>query len=283
MDEERHEACLAGYTIIPEFECLACRRVLHLQICSVGNHAELVQGHVIIGLGGPSNRLSIDRLARADCTRGGARHFERHRFAVCDYVDGFQAIVPSIKLDRIRHAPARQPIDWKIARPFLIGSVIAVPIGSRLYVELPEKIIASAISIIMLIAIWLPEISWRPKLRYPWSIVGFIHSFFSTLFAYGALLHAVILHTGLRRRQIVGTMAACLTAMQILKIAGYALNGFDYAPYVQIIVISILAAFLGTWVGKMVVDRISEELFRIVFRALVTVTAIRLLYVALVS
>lgn len=174
-------------------------------------------------------------------------------------------------------------IDWKIARPFLIGSVVAVAIGSRLYVELPETVIASAISIVMLIAIWLPEVSWRPKLKHPWALVGFIHSLFSTLFAYGALLHAVILHAGLKRLAIIGTMAACLTGMQLLKIAGYALNGFDYGPYLRIIVFSIAAAFLGTWVGKMVVDRISEQLFRFVFRALVTVTALRLLYVGLTN
>jgi uncharacterized membrane protein YfcA len=175
----------------------------------------------------------------------------------------------------------RKEIDWKIAAPFLIGSVIAVAIGSRIYVELPETIIATAISIIMLIAIWLPEISWRPKLRHPWVIVGFIHSLLSTLFAYGALLHAIILHTGLNRRQIVGTMAACLTGMSLFKISGYTLNGFDYTPYFRIIVFSIAAAFIGTWVGKMVIDRISEAVFRTVFRALVTITAVRLLYVGL--
>ena len=172
-------------------------------------------------------------------------------------------------------------IDWKIARPFLVGSVIAVAIGSRLYVELPNTVIATAISIIMLIAIWLPEVSWRPKLKNPWAIVGFIHALLSTLFAYGALLHAIILHTGLKKRQIVGTMAACLTGMSLLKIAGYTINGFNYTPYLQIIVFSIAAAFLGTWLGKMVVDRISEALFRTVFRAFVTITAIRLLYVGL--
>jgi len=71
--------------------------------------------------------------------------------------------------------------------------------------------------------------------------------------------------------------------MQVLKIAGYALDGFDYGPYLRIMVFSIAAALLGTWVGKMVVDRISEELFRFVFRALVTVTALRLLYVGLMN
>jgi uncharacterized membrane protein YfcA len=172
-------------------------------------------------------------------------------------------------------------IDWKIAGPFLVGSVVAVAIGARIYVELPETIIATAISVIMLVAIWLPEVSWRPKLRHPWVIVGFIHSLLSTLFAYGALLHAIILHTGLKRRQIVATMAAGLTGMSLFKIAGYAFNGFDYTPYFRVIGFSIAAAFLGTWVGRMVIDRISESLFRTVFKALVTITAVRLLYVGL--
>lgn len=172
-------------------------------------------------------------------------------------------------------------VDWKIAGPFLVGSIFAVAIGARIYVKLPDTVIATAISVVMLVSIWLPEVSWRPKLRHPWAIVGFIHSFVSTLFAYGVLLHAIILHTGLNRRQIVGTMAMCLTGMGFFKITGYALNGFDYTPYLVMIVFSILAAFLGTWAGKMVIDRISEKVFRFVFRALVTVTAIRLLYIGL--
>ncbi len=170
-------------------------------------------------------------------------------------------------------------IDWKIAAPFLAGSVVAVAIGARVYFELPDTIIAAAISVVMLIAIWLPEIRWRPKIRQPWAIVGFIHSLLSTLFAYGAVFHAVILHTGLNKRQIVGTMAACLTGMSIFKITGYVTNGFDYTPFLQIILFSIAAALVGTYAGKLVIDRISEALFRAVFRVLVTVTAVRLLYV----
>ena len=79
--------------------------------------------------------------------------------------------------------------------------------------------------------------------------MGFVHSFLSTLFAYGALLHAVILHTGLTRRQVIGTMAVSLTAMGVLKITGYAVNGFDYSPYLLTIALAVTAALLGTWVG----------------------------------
>ena len=174
-------------------------------------------------------------------------------------------------------------IDWKIVNPFLIGSVIGTALGARTYFALPENAIAIAIAIVMLVAIWLPEISWRPKLKHPWAIVGFTHSLLSTLFAYGAVLHSVILHTGLNRRQIVGTMAGCLAGMSVFKIFGYALFGFDYKPYIVLIVASVAASFAGTWVGKRLSEKLPEKGFRVVYRLLITVTALRLFYVALFS
>ena len=177
----------------------------------------------------------------------------------------------------------RDYIDWRIAGPFLIGSVVAVAIAARIYVELPDQFIALAIGLVMLIAIWLPAIPWRPRLRHPWIVVGFIHSFLSTLFAYGALLHAIILHTGLTRRQVVGTMAMGLTGMGAFKITGYAVNGFDYRPYLLVIALSLIVAILGTWVGKLVIDRISEKVFRVVFRLFVSLTALRLIWVSLAA
>ena len=172
-------------------------------------------------------------------------------------------------------------IDWRIVRPFLVGSLIGAAIGARVYIELPETIIATAIAIVMLVALWLPQVGWRPKLRHPWAIVGFLHTLISTLFAYGALFHAVVLHTGLERRQIVGTMAGCLTGMGVFKIAGYAGFGFDYLPYAHIIGGAVVVSFIGTAVGKRIGEGLSEEKFRLVYRILITITALRLLYTGL--
>ena len=170
-------------------------------------------------------------------------------------------------------------IDWKIVIPFLIGALLGAIIGARIYIELPESVIALAIGGVMLIAIWLPSVSWRPRLRHPWAIVGFINSLLSTLFAYGAVMHAVILHTGLNRRQIVGTLGGCLSGMSLFKIVGYASFGFDYSPYYHVIAAAVTVSLIGTAIGKMIVDKLSEQKFRMIFRVLVTVTALRLLYV----
>ena len=174
-------------------------------------------------------------------------------------------------------------IDWKIAKPFLLGSIVGTALGARTYFELPEQTIAIAIAVVMLVAIWLPEVSWRPKLKHPWAIVGFLHSLLSTLFAYGAVLHAVILHAGLNRRQMIATMAGCLSGMSVFKIVGYAWFGFDYTPYLLLILAAVLASVAGTWVGKRLSERLSEKLFRTIYRLLITVIAIRLLYTTLVD
>ncbi len=172
-------------------------------------------------------------------------------------------------------------IDWKIVTPFLVGAFAGAFIGARVYIELPETAIAVAIGIVMLIAIWLPNVPWRPRLRHPWAIVGFIHALLSTLFAYGAVMHAVILQTGLNRRQIVGTLGGCLSGMSVFKIVGYASFGFDYSPYYHIIAAAVAVSLIGTAIGKMIVDKLSEQKFRFIFRALITVTALRLLYVGI--
>jgi len=174
-----------------------------------------------------------------------------------------------------------QHIDWELVWPFLVGSLAGALIGARVYIELPEAIIATAISVLMLVALWLPQVKWRPKIRHPWAIVGFLHTLISTLFAYGALFHSVILHTDLERRQVVGTMAGCLTGMSIFKITGYVWYGFDYSPYFAVIAAAVAVSFIGTAIGKKLGDYLPEDKFRLAFRILVTVTAIRLLYAGL--
>ncbi len=175
----------------------------------------------------------------------------------------------------------RSAIDWRIVGPFLAGSTVGSLIGARLYFELPEAILATAIGLLMLAALWLPRISWRLEIRHPWAIVGFVHTLVSTLFAYGVVLHSAMLHTKLGRHGIVGTMAGCLTGMGAFKISGYALYGFDYSPYFAVILAGIAASFVGTLIGRSVVDRLSEATFRLAYRLLVTVTALRLVYVGL--
>jgi uncharacterized membrane protein YfcA len=223
-------------------------------------------------------------VANAVFSAGGALII----LAITSTVLPIQAIVPIHSTLLIGSTATRvllfwEHIDWRIAGPFLVGSLFGALIGARVYIELPEAFIATAISVLMLVALWLPKVTWRPRIRHPWAIVGFIHTLISTLFAYGALLHSVILHTDLKRQQVVGTMAGGLTGMGIFKIAGYIFYGFDYSPYLVTIAAAVAVSFLGTALGKKLGSRLSEDKFRLIYRVLITITALRLLYVGLLQ
>jgi uncharacterized protein len=66
--------------------------------------------------------------------------------------------------------------------------------------------------------------------------------------------------------------------MNFFKITGYVTFGFDFKPYLAVIVLAILVSFPAAKLGKALLHKISEKQFRSVFKIIMTVFAIRLLY-----
>jgi uncharacterized membrane protein YfcA len=66
--------------------------------------------------------------------------------------------------------------------------------------------------------------------------------------------------------------------MNIFKITGYVTFGFDFNPYLVVMLVAILVAFPAAKLGKSMLHKISEKQFRSVFKIIMTVFALRLLY-----
>lgn len=171
-----------------------------------------------------------------------------------------------------------QHIHWPVVMAFASGSVIGVYLGGLVFVSLPEGMIAILLGLLLLTLIWMPSTDWRPPFRHPFALVGIAHSFLGTVFGVGALLQPTILRTSLGKLAITATLAACLAIMDVFKLTAYIWHGFDYRPYLPHIALAIIAGFLGTWCGKRVSHKISESVFRTVFKWLVTLVALQLLY-----
>ena len=67
-----------------------------------------------------------------------------------------------------------------------------------------------------------------------------------------------------------------------MRVIGYASVGFNYGEHINLIILASVAGIFGTWVGKYTEHFISEKLFRIIFKWLITFVALRLLYKGLV-
>lgn len=171
----------------------------------------------------------------------------------------------------------RQHIHWHIVLPFSLGCVFGVFVGAMIYVDLPEWFIALVLSMIMF-SVWLPGLRVPVNLPRPFFWIGIIHSFFSTVFSFGGLLHASLIRTSLSKVQIVATGSCSLLAIGLMKIVGYSAAGFSYTPFLSLILWATLVSIIGTWLGKQFIHLISERVFRLALKTVMTIMGLKLLY-----
>lgn len=169
-------------------------------------------------------------------------------------------------------------IRWPIVATFLVGCLIGVFAGARTFIALPEVLIQLLLGLLLIALIWMPKTGWRFPLPHPFFFVGIVHSFLGTVFGVGSVLQTIVIRTQLTKLQITGTLAACMLGLDLLKGTSYVSLGFSYLDYLPIIVSATAAGFAGTWAGKHVSHKISEATFRRVFRWLITLVALRLIY-----
>ena len=172
----------------------------------------------------------------------------------------------------------REHIAWSITVPFIGGAALGALLGAKVYLTLPEPIVAAAMGGLMLVSVWLPKIDWRPAIRHPFVWVGIGQAFISTLVGFGGILQSLLVHSRLDRFQMTATLGSCFVIMNVFKLSGFFLLGFLFGPYLAVIVTALVAGFAGTWCGKQITARLSEAQFRRGYRIVITVGALRLLH-----
>ena len=177
-------------------------------------------------------------------------------------------------------------IRWRLVAPFMVGSAAGVYAGVNVFIDLSPALVAAVLGSLILVTVWVPVAPWPQRWPKPWEhsrngsfvALGLLHSFVSTVFAFGGFLHSVIVRLGLNRMEITGTLAGSLVFLSTFKLIGFATHGFDYRPYLALIAWATVAGFVGTWIGKKMNRKISEGFFIGVFKFLMTLTAFKLFY-----
>jgi uncharacterized membrane protein YfcA len=177
----------------------------------------------------------------------------------------------------------RKHIQWKILWPYLLP---LLPLGwwsLELAQKLPPDIARSLIGIFVLVATWRP--GWlllgthpgnaSPKLRFLGlgTVVGILNV---TIGATGPLIAPFFLNLGLTRFELIGSKAACQMGSHIAKIIVFGLVGFAYSQWVGLLTILSVGVIVGTWLGTRILGHVNEVWFVRIYRAVLTVIAIRL-------
>ena len=173
-------------------------------------------------------------------------------------------------------------INWEITRPFIPGAMIGAALGSYVYFELPEVLIAFILGCVLLWFCWIPPSqavrNLAAKIPYPFFWVGLVHTFLSTISGAGVLFQSVMVNSKLPKEGIVATIAGTLLFMALFKSIGYLLAGFDYTPYVSVIALSWVMGISGTMIGKMCLDVLSDIWFRLLIKVVISLFSLRLFW-----
>lgn len=180
-----------------------------------------------------------------------------------------------------RAALLRQHINRQILLPFALGSLLGVAVGAKLFVALPTPVLQIILGLFVLASVWLPKLKASSIPNRGFAVVGIVGSFV-TMFvgATGPFVASFITPDRLERHAVVATHAACMTVQHSLKVVAFGFLGFAFLPWVPLLAAMIGAGFIGTMLGRRLLDRLPHAMFKRIFKAILTVLALRLLYAA---
>lgn len=178
----------------------------------------------------------------------------------------------------------RPHVMSRVVTWFVPGSILGVLLASQLIVTLPTSTLQLMLAAFILWSVWAPKVN---SLRVPdkaYFLVGGLTSF-ATMFlgATGPLLAVFLSPQRYGRDRTVSTHAACMTIQHLLKVIAFGLLGFVLSDWLLLVLLMIVSGLLGTWVGRGLLQRLPEQTFRQIFKVVLTVLAVRLLYKAIVT
>lgn len=183
-----------------------------------------------------------------------------------------------------RAALMRRQIDRHIVVPFALGSLLGVAVGAKLFVALPTPTLQIVLGIFILASVWLPKLKTSTIANRGFVVVGMLGSF-CTMFvgATGPFVASFISPDRLERHAVVATHGACMTLQHTLKVVAFGFLGFAFLPWAPLLVAMVGAGFVGTLIGRRVLDRLPHDVFARIFKVVLTLLALRLLYAAVSS
>lgn len=176
----------------------------------------------------------------------------------------------------------RHFILWPTMLPFLAGSIVGAAVAAPIFASLPEAALQVILAAFILLIAWVPRFGRIGPERGRFTILGFGATFLAMFVSStGPFLAPFVAAVSPDRRHYASTTSALLSMTHIIKMVAFGIMGFAIGAYLPLMVAMVCTATLGNLVGRKVLFRMPEQLFRNILKALLTVLALRLLWIAL--
>ena len=167
-------------------------------------------------------------------------------------------------------------VFWPIIIPFTIGCLIGVPLGGIIIFNISEELILILIGLFILFGTWGKLSKFNTKKLFVGSILS---SFLSTIVGASGVIISMIVQTfELQKTQYISTCAFLLLTQHVLKCIIFGILGFSLKPYISLIALIIISGFFGTIIGKKLVLKINDILFKKIINLFLIIISINLIY-----
>lgn len=178
----------------------------------------------------------------------------------------------------------RKHIDWSMVKSFTAGAVVGAFAASFVVIQLPLYLIQLCVALFILFLVWGPkprrhQVSEKGQVAYG-AATTFLSMFVG---ATGPLVAGVVHRQNYDKHSITATFATCMSFQHLLKMVVFSLVGFTFWQWLPLIIMMILGGMLGTWLGLKMLNKIPAGHFKVIFKTVITLLALRLLWQATYS
>ena len=173
-------------------------------------------------------------------------------------------------------------LRWEFVLAFTSGSIIGGLVAAGITLEINLEYTPIVIATYILFTVWGPKLEFKKPIKGEFLLIGAVQTGLSMMVgATGPLGQAALLRKGLQRDALVVTAALMMTFTHLIKIMLFALLGFSFISYWQIIVGMSVAVVAGALLGTHIRYKIPEDVFRKALKWALTLLALRMIYITL--
>jgi len=167
-------------------------------------------------------------------------------------------------------------VVWRPIFPFVVGAMIGAGLGGMVVVQLPPWVVQLALGIFIIWAVFakLPPIQQR------YILLGGVVSSFLTMFfgATGNFIAAMVKSMNLDPVPHVATHSLMMTFQHFVKVLIFGLIGFQFGPYMILIIGMLISGFIGTIIGSRFLTKAGGRYFKPVLNTILFLAAARLIW-----
>ncbi|MGJ3254344.1 MAG: sulfite exporter TauE/SafE family protein [Elainellaceae cyanobacterium] len=205
---------------------------------------------------------------------------------------GSQAVAPVITTGMLVGNVQRvvffwRDIDWMLTLWYLPGAIAGAVLGAYVFTQIHLEWLQAVLGIALLAMVanywlgkYLKHTQYHVKIR-AWHFlpISFFYAFGSGLVgSVGPVMNPAYLSYGLVKDKMIATKSLNVAITHVIKLVTYIALGALTKPFLIYGLIIGCAAIPANWLGKLVLDRMSNEQFRQVVFAFVGISGIFMIW-----